>query len=517
MGPQQPPEPSLFAYAPALIVLLMVVADSAHLADTDLWGHVRFGQAILSQGHLTRHDPYSYSAPGHLWLGHEWLTEVIMASAYNWLGIAGLKLWKFACTAATIAFLAAAEDETGAPIMARMGVLAVASIALVPQMQFRPQMFTWVLMAALAAGIARDNYGRKAPLWLCVPGFALWANLHGGFFVGLVALAVYSAVVSMQDVAGGRGFRRGVTLGAITIASLLATLLTPFGIGTWSTVLHSLTNPMTREVVSDWRPLLVVIAGQLHRPESGLAFTFCAIGIIAALGVTMALRPRGGDLPLVAIAVVMAIAAFMSVRNMALAVITAAAPLTRHFGLLISEVQMRAGVTNPTDDRPHLSPLTQMVIGGLAVLLAFQTGLVSRKLPAARHYPAGAVAFMESHGLHGNVLNQFEWGQYLIWHIEPASKVFADTRFDLVYPESVIRDYLDFDRASPRAASVLESYPHDFVLIIPDSAAYHFMLTRGDWKLIYRDSDSALFTRTTSAAANLAVTTRSEVGTTYFP
>ena len=96
---------SLFRYAPALLLLLVVIADSGQLTDPDLWGHIRFGQSVLAHHHLVLSDPYSYSAPGHSWRDHEWLTEVLMAWVYNHLGIVGLKLWKFACVAATIFFL----------------------------------------------------------------------------------------------------------------------------------------------------------------------------------------------------------------------------------------------------------------------------------------------------------------------------------------------------------------------------------------------------------------------------
>jgi hypothetical protein len=34
---------SLLHYSPALIFIVIVVADTARQADPDLWGHVRFG------------------------------------------------------------------------------------------------------------------------------------------------------------------------------------------------------------------------------------------------------------------------------------------------------------------------------------------------------------------------------------------------------------------------------------------------------------------------------------------
>jgi len=64
------PRMSLLHYAPAMVLLLIVVADSAQLPDPDLWGHLRFGQAALASGHVIARDTYSYSAAGGVWRNH---------------------------------------------------------------------------------------------------------------------------------------------------------------------------------------------------------------------------------------------------------------------------------------------------------------------------------------------------------------------------------------------------------------------------------------------------------------
>ena len=46
------PQISLLSYAPAMVLLLIAVADSAQFPDTDLSGHLRFGQAAIASGHL---------------------------------------------------------------------------------------------------------------------------------------------------------------------------------------------------------------------------------------------------------------------------------------------------------------------------------------------------------------------------------------------------------------------------------------------------------------------------------
>ena len=242
---------------------------------------------------------------------------------------------KFAATAATITLLAMGAAETGAPIPLQLIVLTTGAVAIAPMMQFRPQLFDFIALSALLLLLARESYRRAGRLWLAIPIFALWANLHGGFFVGLAVLAVYTAVTAIEDLAAGDGLKRAMYLGGVTAGCVLATLLNPDGIGNWFTVMHTMRNPLTRAMVSEWQPLLFKIAEEWHKsPKTAINFALVIVPF-AALVMCFALRPRGGDLALVVIAAMMGAAAYLAVRNMALAVIATTTPLCRHAALAL--------------------------------------------------------------------------------------------------------------------------------------------------------------------------------------
>jgi len=492
---------SLLGYSPAIMLVIIAVADTGRFADPDLWGHIVFGRAVLSSGHLTRLDPYSYSAAGHVWNDHEWLAEVVLAFFYDAMGVVGLKMMKFLCTAATIALIAMGQAETGAPAITQFVILITSAVALMPQMQFRPQLFTFMFLAATLWMLARDNYGRRARLWLTVPMMVLWVNFHGGFFIGLVTLGIYSCVATLRDLIEGRGWRHGLGLAAVTVAATAATLATPYGFENWRAVTHTLSNSMTRGLVQEWEPLLLMMRVSTHSLPSSWIFYVVVIGLMATLAVTFALTPRGGDLPLVAIAALMIAGAFVSVRNVALAVIALCGPLTRHAKLIAARWRPHQVAASAASLRQHT--LNQIVMTVIAVALAIDTGLFSPRLTEGIRYPAGAVTFMKTHNLNGNLLCDFNWGEYLIFHVAPRSKVFIDSRYDLVYPSKVIRDYVQFYFGLAGANRVIDSYPHDLVLIPPDSSAWRVMLARKDWRLIYRDPDAGLFARGDFAAARI--------------
>src|SRR5208337_4296627 len=183
---------SWFGYPVVYLLLAIAVVDVFTYADSDLWGHIRFGQAMLKAGHLIEYDPYSYSAPGHLWRNHEWLSEVIFALVYDSGRVFGLELLKLCCSAVMVLFLAFALAETQALGPFQAAVLMLTAPAISTQMMLRPQLFTFALMAALIWLLAGDSYRRAGRLWLAVPMMALWANFHGGYIAGLGTLGMYA-------------------------------------------------------------------------------------------------------------------------------------------------------------------------------------------------------------------------------------------------------------------------------------------------------------------------------------
>jgi hypothetical protein len=374
--------------------------------------------------------------------------------------------------------------------------------------------------------------------------------------IGVVVLALYTGVVAIENLIEHRGLNRSACLFAVTLASAVATMANPYGLHAWSHVLGALDNPVTCKEMVDWQPLLWVLANS-HGLHSGGIFFALVAAILIVLALAFAMTPRGGDLALAAIAAVMGASAFNVVRNTPLAMITAVAPLARHLHLLANKMRgavtaappaiasesvavaaesgavastpaalatasaavaaESGGVAFESIAAPgavasesiaaapgNFNRVGQAVIIAAALMLTLgRGGLLTPQIPAAMDYPAGAIAFMRSHQLHGNLLVRFEWGQYVIFHLAPSSRVFVDGRVDLVYPPGVIEEYLAFFAGEPGGARLLDDYPHDYVLMPTGFPADLTVSARTDWRPIYRDPVAVLFARADSAAAHL--------------
>jgi hypothetical protein len=111
---------------------------------------------------------------------------------------------------------------------------------------------------------------------------------------------------------------------------------------------------------------------------------------------------------------------------------------------------------------------------------------------------------MQRHDVHGNVLCEFGWADYLIFHDAARTRIFMESIFEAYYPHQLQSDFAAIYYAEPGAGRVLDAYPNDFVLMPTGSAAYSLMMAQAGWRLLYRDPISALFARAGSPATRLA-------------
>jgi hypothetical protein len=502
------------------VVLSIALATADNFAEPDLWIHMLTGQTILRTGHIPRFETYSYSAAGMPWHNHEWLSQVALAFFYAHLGVFGLKLLKLLAASIMIVALSIGISATGAVARVQRLTLILTAAAISPYMQFRPQLFSFMLLSVLMAVVAIEVYGRDAMLWPLIPIFALWANFHGGYIVGVGAMGIASAVMFVQGWTGDADRKASAwRLALVTLGCAAATIINPFGVGLWMGVAHSVGDPLIRKVMNDWVPLTtLMLSSWRDSPSEVLQFVAPMLmfgGFVAAV----ALAPDLGDAALVAVATIFAAAGLYAARNVPMAVIAIAIPLARHTGLALernaeSEPEVRPAVSG----EPAPALLAICALG-----LALVGGIFSNRLKTWEPIPTGALAFMREHNIHGNILPQFEWGAYLIWHMGDGIRVFIDARDDLVYPDRLEVRYAIFFYGMNGAESLLDEYPHDYVLMGTRTKGADVVRKDARWHLLYSDQTAALFGRAAlpgegPVVGNVADNdSKGKAADTYFP
>jgi hypothetical protein len=513
----EPPRYSLLSAGRWTVVLSIALATADNFADPDLWMHILTGRTILHTGHIPRFDTYSYSADGLPWRNHEWLAQVMLAVFYEHLGVIGLKLLKVLCASGTIVALAIGISATGAAGRVQRMTLILSAAALATQMQFRPQLFTFMILSVVMASIAIEVYRGSATLWPLIPMFALWANLHGGYTVGLGAMIIAAAALFIQGIRDPARKASARRLALVTLGCAAATILNPFGVYLWTAVAHSLTDPLIRQIVNDWVPLPQTILEQWRESGPGLLRDAAPLLLFASFIAAVVMAPDLADAALIVVATIFIGSAFYAARNVALAVIALAIPLARHATLALEPAPaIRVGVRPSVAGEPAPALLAICALG-----IGIVGGTFSNRLRTWKPVPSAVVAFMERRGLHGNILNQYEWGEYLAWHLGNDSKVFIDGRSELVYPDALIRQYATLFYGMEGADHLLEAYPHDYVLMGAHTKGADVVRKEPRWHLIYSDQTAALFGRNPLPGETPVVGNVAGVGgkpaDTYFP
>ena len=273
-------------------------------------------------------------------------------------------------------------------------------------MQFRPQLFDFLALSAIVALLCRHNWRGSAPLWIAIPIIAIWSNLHGGFFIGLVAMGVYGAAISLTDIFARRGTRRGLGIIAITAAaaaSTLCTFLIPPARDNWYTLIYSIRNPTTPGNIVDWKPLLASLttapAGSLEQKYFvARASLFRRRSRIGDSQAQRARTRRWSPSP-----------RYCSRRRSRPSAISRSPRLrscpvfANHLGLLLRPREVATHAPALLRLSPAGRWVGEILIAIVAIGFARYSGILKPGINASGN-PADAVNFMNSHRLSGNVL-----------------------------------------------------------------------------------------------------------------
>jgi hypothetical protein len=475
-APLRVPRRSLIDVLSCILPVWLVLIVTHTAADADLWGHLKFGADSIAFRTLAAVDHYSFTADKG-WINHEWLSEVLLAALYAVSGAAGLNFLKLAVLG-TIAFLAwRAGRQAGGSTFAAMTLSTLVVFASYSRTQvLRPQLFSVLLFAALLTLlVSRDG---RARLW--VPSiFLVWANLHGGWIVGLAILATWVGCDALEQ----RTMRSIVNGAGLVAASTAATLINPYGIGQWTFLQQ--TVGLSRDI-SDWIPFLQLEPGMI-------VFELILPSVALAATLISKRRPPLRDMLVIG---VLAFATYRVSRidaflQLAIGLLLAPA-IVDSLGLLEARLKRFERL-----DRPSL------VHGWVVAAIVASTAVVV--LPRFnRIYIEGpwmpdpdAVRFLQADAPHTRLLTWFDWGEYAIWHLSPAGiQVSMDGRRETVYSDRVLDGHWSFYKNEANAGDYPDSIGADVIWLPKRLPVVSALRLRG-WHVAFESRVSIVLSRKT--------------------
>jgi hypothetical protein len=479
------------------------------LGDGDTGYHIRAGEIILKDLAVPRHDLFSFITPPLPWTAHEWLSEVVMAIVHNVLGLPGI-VFLFALLISTTYWLLFRWIRSNKRnILVDLLILVLVLLSSRIHWLARPHVFSLLLIVVLYQILILHQENRRNYLYAIPPMMLLWINLHGGFIVGFLFMGIFLSGYFLEFLASKGEDRalssnKGKQLSLVCAASVLAACVNPFGV-------HALLFPF--RVVSGTY-LMDHVHEFLSPNFHGFApYRYLLLFLIGMLGISNT-RLNLTELVLVLLFTSMSL---YSARYIPLCAIVYAPILSKHGDILIQEskawysslLKVRSEVYGKID-------ASAKGYGIPLVVLVVIAGLAAGKIPVRfteKMAPTAAIDFLRANPLRGNMFNNDEIGDYVIYWLYPRYKVFMDGRSDM-YGEPILKEYLKVTNIEPGWKDVLGKYDINYIFFYTDSVLVRHLLTDAGWKGIYSDNVASIFLR--NIPENAEVVARYTLGDTVF-
>ena len=495
----------------ASVLALALYLFSENTADPDLWAHTLVGEHILLTGKLQNAEPYSWTARGTPWINHELLAELSLGAAH-WLaggtGILALKM-VVGFLAFGIALRIGACDLCWPRRATAWAVGALAVVEISYGFAARPQIFTALGLSIELALLRLITNGKTRWAWLLPVLFALWVNTHGGVLAGWAVLAVTAVAATAQlfwpkwpPLAASLpvepvSTRVVVTLWILCVASAGALLINPYG---WALIRWTINGVVwlhQRTELEEWGPA---------RPSlNHVALYVLALLTVAAFSLSR--RPRA--LWEMAVCFGLAVFAFRSVRHTPLFAIAALAFVPPHLADVIVRFRdqyagLEEWMRRRGTQRAVAVLLAVTTVGECAgTFVLHKEHPLTMEVPRSQ-YPLSAIAFIRAHGLQGNLLVFFDWGEQCLWEL-PDCAVSIDGRWETCYPRELIPEHWKFYNDEPVDARILDIGKADLALLPANLAGSLALARKPGWQVVYYDSLAVVLVREASRFPKLAL------------
>jgi hypothetical protein len=418
---------------------------------------------------------------GKPWIAYSWLFELIVFGLYQRLGYLGLILYVYFAAILITVFVHRLVKRVEPRLAYSIGLTAVALFAMAPVLQPRPWLLTilfFIVEFDLLLAVRKSRNYRQ--LYLLLPVFVLWTNIHVQFVYGLflLGLATLEQPViqllkkSHPDLDDSYALPPRL-MSLITAACMIATLVSPYHIKIYAVLLDifrqaGLYDPLSELKSMEFRTM----------PD----FFALMLTLVAAYSLG---RSRNIKVFWIVLFVVSTILSFRSRRDVWFATTIAVVMIP----LMFSTIR--------TSQTYVLSAVQKLIIITAVVVLLFPTARASHaredelQLAVANTFPVDAANFVEQQGYSGPIYNYYDWGGYLMWRF-PNLLVSIDGR-NQVHDMDRLRHYMGIWNGAPGWASDPEL--SSARLVIAEKVLPLSQLLRLDprFKLVYEDELATVF------------------------
>ena len=486
----------------AAVLVIMALPVTRTIQDPDFWWHLRAGQLILQHGGLLGNDPFTYTVATHHWTMHEWLNEVLFAVEF---AIGGLGLIVLVLSAVTwlglFAIMQKARLRNPGRGVLGLGML-IAMVAGFPIWGPRVQMITFAFSALTLFLVERYIVRGGKAMWVLVPLFVLWSNLHGEFVIGLG----FMALILVAEVVGGRLHMpdpaqrsRLLPLLYLLIACTAVSMINLNGPTILFYAAGTQASSAQQSLIEEW------FSPSFHDWE---VLVYGAMMLSLAMLIVFNRRIRARDVALVLVTTALSL---QSARHIELFVAASTPVFIDQLALATPRMRaalgrLRRGPTRaPARTRvqpPLLFRLTacaMLMVGLGGVYIAWlvpKMQLQPYSLAYAEEFPVCAAQWLAEAPAPLRIFNQYGEGGYLSYELSShGDKVFIFGDAALM-GDQMLETYASAETVAPGWDSTIRRFGTDIVLYDINTPLTDVMDHAADWTKVYQDGLSVAFVPT---------------------
>ncbi|HMH65390.1 MAG TPA: hypothetical protein VK515_07375, partial [Rhizomicrobium sp.] len=301
----------------------------------------------------------------------------------------------------------------------------------------------------------------------------LWANLHGGFLIGLFIIGFFSGMALIR-----RDWAHFKIYGFAGAACFLATFINPLGWHIYEGVTATV-GSFVQAQITEWWPYYrnITIPGSIP----GMLYILAFVALELRIRVPCPIEAR-------LLSWIFLLLGLYQFRYMAFFFLFSTVPLAFHLDRLLPKW-------------PKSEVEKSLLVAG--IVLACALPLVSLRMEPALGLPQMLseqdVRYLETHFPHARLLNHWNYGGILIFRDRGAIPLFVDGRASTAYPDALLRDYFKLGQEQVNDAdwdAVLAKYRIDTVLWIrTHEGLRHFLVGRRGWKEAYTGMYASIYVK----------------------
>ncbi len=397
------------------------LAHKIDLTTADLGRHLKNGQLILKGDFgILKSNFYSYTQPAYPMVNHHWGGGLIFFLIEKLAGFSGLSLF-YLLVSLIIFFLFfyLAQKQADFRITALVALLLIPLMA--SRTEIRPEIFSYLLAGLFFWILWHYQKGQMADKWLFVLPLLeiVWINTHIYFVLGpaLIGLFLLERLIKEKRFSSIR--RLAVVFGLTGLAAFV----NPFGL---KGVLYpfNIFREYGYRIIENQSVWFLENLGIISNPNLTL-FKIAFVVLVLSFVWLLIKNRRSFSISYFGLALLWSVMSWLAIRNFT---------LFGFFALPVISYNISQGLKQKRRKEEIVKSLVIIFLALAVFLITFFTHY--QRLPLTKEeFGFGlleknnqSAEFFKEENIQGPVLNNYDIGGYLIYHLYPDEPVFTDNR-----------------------------------------------------------------------------------------